>query len=226
MNIGRFAEELPAHYYAWGALNAYPRDPLRYIEILDHVQGMTTPSTMHLLNFAVACLDEGECYLEVGTWRGATFIGAMMGNEAQGYAIDNDTMDGHNKDDRRSRGVWQENIERSGLSERSHYVEGTTPDVFEGLRLPPVGVFLYDGAKDTTEEVLAALNAAIPFLSRFALILLDDANVVQIRRAAYLFCHQQHGQTVKLFDFPTPSNCWPSFWNGLIAIAWGAVLEV
>ena len=77
----------------WGNPNTYPRDPLPYVEILERVQGMTTPATMLMLNRAVSCLDVGECYLEVGTWRGATLIGARLGNDARGYAIDNDTMD-------------------------------------------------------------------------------------------------------------------------------------
>lgn len=102
MNIRAFAESLPKEYYKWGSFNAMPYDFRRYAEVLDSVQGMTTPSNMHLLNLAVQQLAPDECYLEVGTWRGATLIGALLGNEGFGYAIDNDTMDEHDGDDKSS----------------------------------------------------------------------------------------------------------------------------
>src|SRR5689334_22420166 len=101
MNLEHFLNTLPDEYYAWSAMSAYPRDPLRYVEVLDHVQGMTTPSTMHLLNYACQHLAPGEVYLETGTWRGATFIGALLDNAARGFAIDDHSMDIHDKDARK-----------------------------------------------------------------------------------------------------------------------------
>lgn len=227
MNIKRFIDGLPGEYYAWSALNAYPRNPLPYIEVLDSVQGMTTPSMMHLLNFAVQCMDEDECYLEVGTWRGATFIGALLNNTALGYAVDNDAMDDHDEDGRLSREVWAENVSRFGIAERATYIEANVPGVWRYDALTdghPVGVYLFDGDKATTEAAYAGLVGVTRFLAPRSLILIDDSNTPQIRQASYTFRHQ-HREALLIMDLPTPANCWPSFWNGVQVIAWGVELK-
>lgn len=228
MDIKRFIAGIPDQFYAWGAMNGYPRDPLRYIEVLDDVQGMTTPSTMHLLNFACQCMEGDEVYLEVGTWRGATFIGALLGNNVRGYAVDNDTLDKeHNKDERPSHEVWVENVTRYGGGGRSFYIQGSVPDVWRYTGLTgghPVGVYLFDGDKATVEAAYAGLAGVPPFLAKRALILIDDANTTQIRQASYAFRHE-HPEALLLLDFATPANCWPSFWNGLQIIAWGVDLK-
>ncbi len=223
MDLLRFAESLEKEFYTWGSFNAYPRVPLPYIEVLDHVQGMTSPSTMHLLNLAVRCLSPNECYLEVGTWRGATLIGALLGNDALGIAIDDDSMDEHDGDDRKSRDVWYDNVFKFDIGVRAEYVNGSVPNVWKTLGLRSnVGVYLFDGDKSTDEAAYAGLEGALPFLSDQALIFVDDANDVHIRRATWQLCQEYHGHAVKILDIPTPGNCWPCFWNGIIAIVWRA----
>jgi hypothetical protein len=222
MDIRKFAELLPASYHAWGGVNSYPRDPRRYIDVLDKVQAMTTPSNMHLLNMGVQQLGQGECYLEVGTWRGSTLIGALLGNQAEGYAIDNDTMNEHDGDIRSSQTVWRENMARFGLSTRTHYIDASVPAVWDVLDVPPVGVYLFDGDKSSEEAAYAGLWGVVPYLADEALIIVDDANEINIRRAVWRFEKEHFGHAVKFLDIPTPGNCWPCFWNGVLAIAWHA----
>lgn len=224
MNIPRFAGLLGPTFYIWGGLNAYPKVPLPYIEVLDKVQGMTTPSNMHLLNLAVQCLEGDEAYLEVGTWRGATLIGALLGNEkAHGIAIDDDTMDEHDGDERSSQEVWRENVVRFGMPSRTHYVNGSIPSAWEVLQAQlthPIGVYFFDGDKATDEAAEAGVMGALPFLSSRALIILDDANDIHVRQASWKLTATYPKNAVKIFDIPTPCNCWPCFWNGVIVIAW------
>jgi protein O-GlcNAc transferase len=224
MDSHRFADEIPALYWSWGNVNTYPRVPLPYIEILDTVQGMTTPTVMQLLNHAVSCLDDDECYLEVGTWRGATLIGALLGNDAFGYAIDNDVMDEHDGDKRSSQDVWRENVVHFGMQERTAYIDASVPAIWETLELPvPVGVYLFDGDKSTDEAASAGIMGVLPFLSKRALIILDDANDMHVRMAAQRLLTTYPRNTAKLLDAPTPSNCWGSFWNGVMVIVWQVV---
>ena len=226
MNITRFADIAVTEFFGWGSVNAYPRDPLRYIKVLDTVQGITTPSTMHMLNCAVQCLAPGECYLEVGTWRGATLIGALLGNGARGIAIDNDTMDDHDGDERASADVWRENITKAGMRKRARYISATVPAVFDrGPALTdrwPVGVYFYDGGKDTIEEVTAGLLGIVPYLAKTAILFVDDGNVMQIRRGIFQFVRRVYPHSWTVLDLPTPGNCWPCFWNGLVALSWEA----
>lgn len=222
MNIRAFAEALPAEFYVWGSLNAIPYDVRRYADVLETTQGMTTPSTMHLLNLAVRHMAPDECYLEVGTWRGATLIGALLGNDyVRGIAIDDDSMDEHDGDDRSSQAVWYENIEQFNMGHRAQYVNGIVPAIWETLKLPmPIGVYLFDGDKSTDEAAYAGIVGALPFLADEALIFLDDTNDVHIRMAAWKLCANYPRNAIKILDLPTPGNCWPMFWNGIMAIAW------
>jgi protein O-GlcNAc transferase len=224
MNIRAWADSLESSFFKWGTINAYPKVPLPYIEVLDHVQGMTTPSTMHLLNLAVQQLGEGECYLEVGTWRGATLIGALLGNErVHGIAIDNDTMNDHDGDECSSQVVWRKNVARFKMPTRSHYVDGSVPEVWEIIRpqmTHPIGVYLFDGDKSTEEAAYAGIAGVVPFLADEALIFVDDANEVNIRRAVYQFNRRYPNNVFTILDIPTPGNCWPCFWDGIMALAW------
>lgn len=222
MDIERFLTTLPDLFYSWGTLTSYPCYPAPFIDILGHVNGMTSPSNMQLLNHAVSLLDDGECYLEVGTWRGATFIGALLGNDAPGYAIDNASMTEHGSN---SRDEWQANVEKFGLAERSHYIDASVPAVWADLKIPPIGVYLFDGDKSTFEAARDGLEGVVPFLARYAIIIVDDANTPQIREAVFWFCHTYHGHAAKILDLPTPANGWPCFWNGVNVLGWGVQLE-
>jgi len=221
MDIRAWVATLKTEFWTWGTLNAFPRYPTPYMDVLDSVQGMTTPSTMHLLNTAVQCMGPNECYMEVGTWRGATLIGALLDNDAEGIAIDNDTMNEHDGDARSSQDVWRENVERFGMTARTEYVDCSVPAVWQELGLRrPVGVYLFDGDKSTNDAAYAGIAGALPYLADEALIFVDDANEITIRTAVQRVCKQHRDNLFVLIDLPTPGNCWPCFWNGIMALAW------
>jgi hypothetical protein len=48
--------------------------------VLDNVPGMATENKLKLLNLAVAALEPDEVYVEVGCYKGATLVGAALGN--------------------------------------------------------------------------------------------------------------------------------------------------
>lgn len=224
MNIRAWANRLNDEFHGWGSVNAYPVVPKPYIDVLKSVQGMTTPSTMHLLNLAVQCLGPNECYLEVGTWRGATLIGALLGNDAYGVAIDDDSMDEHDGDEQLSRDVWDLNMFKFGMRDRSCYINGSVPGVWKGGMSAywggtGIGVYLFDGDKSTEQAAYEGLSGVIPFLADEALLFIDDANEINIRLAAHKLERAYPGQLVKILDIPTPGNCWPCFWNGIMALA-------
>ncbi len=87
-------------------------------------------------------------------------------------------------------------------------------------RMNLVGVYLFDGDKSTEEAAYAGLAGVIPFLADNALIFIDDANEITIRLAAHHLERAYPDQLVKILDIPTPGNCWPCFWNGIMALAW------
>ena len=223
MNIRAWAATLEHEFCEWGSVNAYPWDARLYKLVKKTVQGMTTPSTMHLLNLAVQHLAPDECYLEVGTWRGATLIGALLGNEAQGVAIDDDSMDEHDGDERSSQEVWMINTDQFGMADRTRYLNASVPAAWESLKAElwhDVGVYFFDGDKSTENTAYAGLAGVIPFLADEALIFVDDANEITVRLAAHKLERAYPDQAVKILDIPTPGNCWPCFWNGVMVLAW------
>ena len=221
MNIPGFCSALGNRYWLWGTLGAAPRNYDHYAEVIETVRPMSSAANLALLDCAVAHLDPGECYLEVGTWRGGTLIGAMRDNpNAHGYAIDNEAMTEHNHDDRASRDVWAENVARFGVADRVTYIDGTTPEVWGRLDIPPVGVFLFDGDKASDIAAWDGIAGVVPHLASQALIILDDANSVAVRYAAWRFCREHAGRAFVVLDIPTPCNGYHSFWNGVLVIGW------
>ncbi len=224
MNIRAWAATLEHEFCEWGSVNAYPWDARLYKLVKKTVQGMTTPSTMHLLNLAVQHLAPDECYLEVGTWRGATLIGALLGNDAYGVAIDDDSMNEHDGDARKSWDVWRDNIATYHMEKRVHGINKTALEAWEILSIEvpryTVGVYFFDGDKSTEDAAYAGLSGVIPFLADEALIFVDDANEITVRLAAHKLERAYPDQAVKILDIPTPGNCWPTFWNGIMVLAW------
>src|SRR5438094_540661 len=98
MHYRRFAEQLPNLYHDWGLSTIQPKSD-RFQKVLRHVRGMTTINVLQLLNFAVACMDPGEAYCEVGCFQGATLIGALLDHHEQvAFAVDNfSEFDPHRK---------------------------------------------------------------------------------------------------------------------------------
>src|SRR5262249_23000598 len=59
-------------------------------EVLSNVPGMATENKLKLLNLAVAALEKDEVYVEVGCYKGASLIGAALGNaQHRLFACDN-----------------------------------------------------------------------------------------------------------------------------------------
>src|SRR6202161_4655419 len=58
--------------------------------VLGEIPGMATENKLRLLNCAVASLDAGEVYVEVGCYKGASLVGAAASNPpARTFACDN-----------------------------------------------------------------------------------------------------------------------------------------
>ena len=70
-DIDRFLRELPEQL----------EDVSRFDAILEDVPGLAKANNLALLNVAARCLEPGEHYVEVGTFRGTSLISAMQGND-------------------------------------------------------------------------------------------------------------------------------------------------
>jgi predicted O-methyltransferase YrrM len=212
MRLDAFRKELPAAFD--GDLRAaHPRDR-RFRALLEDVPGMATESKLALLNLAAAHLEPGEAYLEVGSFKGLSLIGAMLGNRhARFYAIENFLE--FNLDSGATRDELLGNLDRWVGRDQVRLLEG---DCFRLLRRErlleaPVGVYFYDGAHGRLPHYLA-LGVAERWLADRALVVVDDASWPMVARATERYLAAHPGYEL-LFDLAAEREEDPRWWNGL-----------
>jgi len=212
MRLEAFRTELPRAFD--GDLAApHPRDR-RFRALLEDVPGMATESKLALLSLAAAHLEPGEAYLEVGSFKGLSLIGAMLGNQhAPFYAIENFLE--FNLDSGATRDELLGNLDRWVDRERLRLLEGDCFRLLRRERLlePPVGVYFYDGAHGRLPHYLA-LGVAEPWLADRALVVVDDASWPMVARATERYLAAHPGYEL-LFDLAAEREEDPRWWNGL-----------
>lgn len=221
MKLKRFFDSLPLHYSDWGKESVRPRSSL-FQELLSTIAGMTTPSILQLLNVAVSQLEEDEVYLEIGSFHGATLIGAALGNESfRCIGVDDFSefdLTGQNRQILNSHiaAIGRRNMEAI----ESDFIDFFRERIFQVLKPnEKIGVYLYDGAHDYRSQLLGLLLAE-PFLSDYALIVVDDAGAFQVHQANCDFLPLRPTRkqlfrllpTVPLRDDGVGQ---PSWWNGI-----------
>jgi protein O-GlcNAc transferase len=181
---------------------------------------MTTPSVLQLLNHAVACLENGEVYLEVGSYQGSTLIGALLGNTAaQAYAIDNfsefDPAGSGTEILRQNVGSF--NLEKQVVLRDGDFEEIFADQSFIQVAKGKVGVYLYDAAHDYRSQLMGLLLIR-PLLARRALLVVDDANWDAVAQATDDFIRVEPRCRLELRLTPAAGHA--RFWNGLDVLSW------
>jgi predicted O-methyltransferase YrrM len=212
MRLDAFRSELPRAF--GGDLQApHPLDR-RFREVVEDVPGMATESKLALLNLAAACLEPGEAYLEVGSFKGLSLIGAMLGNQHGGfYAVENFLE--FNLDAGATRAELLGNLDRWVDRRRLRLLEGDCFRLLQHERAleAPVGVYFYDGAHGRLPHYLA-LGVAERWLADQALVVVDDASWPMVARATGRYLARHAGYEL-LFDLPAEREEDPRWWNGL-----------
>jgi predicted O-methyltransferase YrrM len=212
VNVDAFLEQLSAEFDDFPR-SERPRD-LRFAEVLEAVPGLAQPNNLALLNVAARCLDDGESYVEVGTYRGTSLIAAMLGNDADFVALDNWSMG------EGSREQLELNLARFGLSGRPELLEG---DAFETLRSGAlagrtVGVYYYDNGHEY-EQQLDGMRLIEPYLASPALVIVDDTDWERVERAVDDYLEQQPRAT-EILKIDGKDRGHPEWWEGMRVIRW------
>jgi predicted O-methyltransferase YrrM len=186
----------------------------RFREVVADVPGMATEHKLALLNLAAAHLGPGEAYLEVGSFKGLSLIGAMLGNQGRPfYAIENFLE--FNLDGSQARIDLLTNLARWVEPERVRLLEGDCFDLLrrDGQVEDPVGVYFYDGAHGRLPHYLA-LGVAERWLADRALVVIDDASWPIVARATDRYLAAHPGYRL-LFDLAAAHEEDPRWWNGV-----------
>ena len=217
MDLDRFARDLPGLFDEFPA-SRRPRDP-RFAEVIGAVPGLACENNLALLNLAVGCLEPGESYVEVGTFRGTSLIGAALGRKADLVAID------RFRKTRAAPAELRANLARFG-------VDGVTlleGDAFELLREGAlsdrrVGVYYYD-ADHSYEAQLQSLQLVEPHLAERALLVVDNTDWRSVAAATRDYLASQPRARL-VFEIPGRDKGFPGWWEGVHVLAWEGVQDV
>lgn len=211
MDPERFARELPRLFDDYPR-SEHPRDR-RFAPILAEVGGLARENNLALLNLAASLLNEGESYVEVGSFKGLSLVAAMLGNVGDFVGIDDFSMgDG-------SRDLIEANLRHYDLSGYT-LLEGDAFELLRGGALAGrrVGLYYYDAGHDYESQV-EGLRLAEPYLVEGALLIVDDTDWEQVARAMrdYLAGQPRAQLLVELVGTDRGQPWW---WEGVQVFRW------
>lgn len=198
-----------------------PRDPgsadQRLAPLVAEIPGMSTLHALTVLSMAVSHLRPPEIYVEVGTYRGRSLVGALALNpQARGVGIENFGEFAQEGDarDRIARA-----LDGAAVAHRAHVTYGDAfailaRDQFEG----PVGVYFYDGVHSAAGQY-AGLGLAERHLADEALVIVDDTSWPQVREAVDRYVRRHPGYQL-LAEFPALTQDDPVWCNGMRVYRW------
>jgi hypothetical protein len=136
-------------------------------EILN-MEGMSGKKTRHLYNNI--CNLPGCNYLEIGTWKGSSFVSAIYKNEIKSIAVDNWSEFNGPKDEfidnlnKYCQGSDYFFIEKDSFKIDNHDIE---------KKFDSVDIYMYDGCHKY-ESHKNAITHFSRFLSKYSIIIIDD----------------------------------------------------
>ena len=175
------------------------------------VPRMSTFAIGAIINEAVAHMAPDHAFVNVGVWNGFTLLAGMAGNpDRRCIGVDNFSEFGGPRDAFLGRFV-------SARSERHEFHDMDYQAYFARVHRGPIGFYIYDGEHSYANQ-LRGLEVAAPFFAPGCILLVDDTNDEEPRRATLDFVAAQGGAFRVLLDRRTACNGHPTFWNGVILL--------
>jgi len=217
VDCGAFAERLPGLFPAGDVYAETPVDR-RFAGVVERVDGMSTEHSLTLLNLAASLLGPDETYLEVGSYRGRSLVGAALGQSHDRFlAIENFREFG--LDPARSEQLLRDALRDWDVADRVTFRRGDAFRLIPRRVGPrPVGVYFYDGAHSRLAQYLA-LGLVEPLLADEALVVIDDASWPQVARATGAYLARHPGYRL-LFDLRAERAEDPRWCNGVAVYQW------
>lgn len=216
MDVEALAVELPRRF--GGDLRADHPSDRRLAPVVAQVPGMSTEHALTVLDLAVGHLGPEECYLEVGSYRGRSLVGAMMAHPTR-RAVAVESFAEFGVDPAASRREVDETLRQFGVADR---VDLKVGDAFAllrpGLAPHPVGAYFYDGAHSRVAQYLG-LALAEPLLADEAVVVVDDFSWPQVRLSTLAYLLRHPGYRV-IAEMPAEHDFDERWCNGLLVLAW------
>lgn len=179
------------------------------IKPLCRIPRMSTPAISALINRGVAGMVPGEAFINVGVWNGFTFLSGVAGNpDKVCIGVDNFSQFGGPKD------AFLTRFERfKSPNHRFHDMD--YKEYFATVHRGPIGFYLYDGEHSYRNQ-LDGLRAAEPYFGPNCMVMVDDTNDPEPRRATQDFIQGSEHCYELICDVITRENQHPTWWNGVM----------
>lgn len=212
MKIDPFLAALDTIFDGDPMAGGVPRDPI-FAEIHREVDGFTSANELAVLNLAARSVPQGECYLEVGSYKGRSTCAAALGVSEPLYVVENYLEFGMLGE--QAQAELHRNLARYAAQADVRFHVG---DAFAALRHPdtvdrPIGVYFYDGEHTEVAHYLA-LGIVEPLLADEAIVLVDDASWPMVGKAHARFLAAHPGWRLER-RFDAVNNDDPAWANGL-----------
>lgn len=189
-----------------------------FINIVNSIHCMSRPRVYAVLNAIVSCMDEGELYLEVGTYQGGSLISALTGNNAKAIGVDSFSEFKETNSFERT----LDNLFKFGVDKRVVLWDEDYKDYFKKDIKPDtrIQVYYYDG-EHGYEPQLAGMEACWGYLHTGSFILVDDYSYPEVRRAVNQFItnHIDHiGIQFVMAPMGEFENMGETWWNGYVVL--------
>ena len=165
---------------------------------------------LELLNSSVAEMPEDCHYMEVGTFKGLTLIGALLNNDKKAIAVDNFSE----FEEANAQKHLVCFLKRFEMHDRVDFFEMDFRHYFTTHRVPKLGVYFYDGAHDE-HSTYDGIAYAIPFLADNALIIIDDYCYPQVQVGVKKAVDKFGLRIAKEIFTPNYPEFDPEWWNGI-----------
>lgn len=178
---------------------------------LCQIPRMSTYAIAAMINKAVSMMSSDSCFLNVGVWNGFTFLAGLKGNsEKTCIGVDNFSEFG---------GPREEFMERfnSYRSVSHHFYDLDYREYFEKVHKEEIGLYIYDGGHSYRDQLMG-LQLAEPFFSNRCVVLVDDTNWDEPRKATLDFISSSSHNYEIILDKATSRNGHPTLWNGVMVL--------
>ncbi|MBI2478942.1 MAG: class I SAM-dependent methyltransferase [Planctomycetia bacterium] len=178
---------------------------------LQEVDGMSTIAMAYIINELTRHTSEGECYLNIGVFKGFSFLAGVVNQDCVSIGIDNFSQFGGPEEE------FRRNYQLVSHSNSAFHNIDYVNYFAEHQQIPPIGVYFYDG-DHAYEHQRRALDLALPHLAERAVILVDDTNWKAPRKATLDFVMANHPRFEIVVDQTTASTGHPTYWNGMMIL--------
>ena len=189
-----------------------PEKQDEYIKILSpilDIPRMSTFAVAAIISRTVREIAQDTAYVNVGIWHGYSLFAGMLGNEKKKVVgVDNFSQFGGPRD-------YAMNIFEKIKGDNHYFYDLDYGRYFSNVHEGKIGFYFYDG-DHSYENQIEGLRVAEKFFAQDSIIMVDDTNWEDPRRATLDFISESSNDYKIILDCGTAWNGHPTFWNGII----------